>query len=87
MNSSVSNLILTGGDTTLGACSTLSIQNLNIVDELLSSIPLSTANYKNINLKVITKAGGFGDKDTLSKLIKKLTDWGKTGGFRPYKLN
>lgn len=76
-NSSVRNLILTGGDIALGVCSALGIQILNIVDELLPGIPLSTANSKNINLRIITKAGGFGDKDTLSKLIKKLTDWGE----------
>ncbi len=74
-NSSVRNLILTGGDIALGACSALGINNLNIVDELLPGIPLSTVNSKNIPLKIITKAGGFGDKYTLSKLIKKLTDW------------
>jgi len=74
-NSPARNIILTGGDIVLGVCSTLGIQNLNIVDELLPGIPLSTANLKNINLKIVTKAGGFGEKDTLFKLIKKLTDW------------
>jgi D-threonate/D-erythronate kinase len=74
-NSSVRNLILTGGDIALVVCSALGIQILNIVDELLPGIPLSTANSKNINLKIITKAGGFGDKDTLSKLINKLINW------------
>jgi len=74
-NSSARNIILTGGDIALGVCSALGIQNLNIVDELLPGIPLSTANLKNINLKIVTKAGGFGEKDTLFKLIKKLTDW------------
>ncbi len=74
-NSPAGNLILTGGDIALGACSALGIQNLNIVDELLPGIPLSIANLKNSNLKIVTKAGGFGEKDTLFKLIKKLTDW------------
>jgi len=74
-NSPARNIILTGGDIALGVCSALGIQNLNIVDELLPGIPLSTANLKNINLKIVTKAGGFGEKDTLFKLIKKLTDW------------
>ena len=74
-NSPVRNLILTGGDIALGVCSALGIQNLNIVGELLPGIPLSTANLKNFNLKIVTKAGGFGEKDTLFKLIKKLTDW------------
>ena len=76
-NSPVRNLILTGGDIALGICSALGIQNLKIIDELLPGIPLSMANSNNINLKVITKAGGFGDKDTLLKLIEKLTDWRK----------
>ena len=76
-NSPTRNLILTGGDIALGVCSALGIQNLNIVDELLPGIPLSTASLKDVNLKVITKAGGFGEKDTLSKLIKKLADWGE----------
>jgi len=74
-NSPARNLILTGGDIALGVCSALRIQNLYIVDELLPGIPLSIANLKNFNLKIVTKAGGFGEKDTLFKLIKKLTDW------------
>jgi len=74
-NSPTRNLILTGGDIALGVCSALGIQNLNIVDELLPGIPLSTANFKNFNLKIVTKAGGFGEKDTLFSLIKKLADW------------
>ena len=73
-SSPVRNLILTGGDIALGICSALGIQSLKIIDELLPGIPLSMANSNNINLKVITKAGGFGDKDTLLKLIEKLTD-------------
>ena len=74
-NSPARNLILTGGDIALGVCSALGIKNLYIVDELLPGIPLSIANLKNFNLKIVTKAGGFGEKDTLFKLIKKLTDW------------
>jgi len=74
-NSPAGNLILTGGDIALGVCSALGIKNLHIVDELLPGIPLSIANLKNFNLKIVTKAGGFGEKDTLFKLIKKLTDW------------
>jgi len=74
-NSLTRNLILTGGDIALGVCSALGIKNLHIVDELLPGIPLSTANLKNFNLKIVTKAGGFGEKDTLFKLIKKLTNW------------
>lgn len=72
--SHVRNLILTGGDLALGVCSALGINNLHIVDELLPGIPLSTAYLKNFTLQIITKAGGFGEKDALCKLIKKLND-------------
>ncbi len=74
-NSCARNLILTGGDIALGVCKKLNIYNMNIVDELLPGIPLSTANYKNYKLNIITKAGGFGKEDTLYNLINKLKNY------------
>jgi len=74
-NSSSRNLILTGGDVALGVCKELSIYNMNILDELLPGIPLAIANYKNYNLNIVTKAGGFGKEDTLYNLINKLKNY------------
>jgi len=74
-NSSSRNLILTGGDVALGACKELDISNLTILDELLPGIPLAIANYKNYNLNIVTKAGGFGKEDTLYELINKLKSY------------
>lgn len=74
-NSSSRNLILTGGDTALGVCKELGIYNMNILDELLPGIPLAIANYKNYNLNIVTKAGGFGKEDTLYHLINKLKNY------------
>ncbi|HER24097.1 MAG TPA: four-carbon acid sugar kinase family protein [Candidatus Atribacteria bacterium] len=71
-NTKARNLILTGGDVALGVCEELKIYSMNILDELLPGIPLTTANYKNLTLKIITKAGGFGKEDTLCILIDKL---------------
>ena len=71
-NSDVRNLILTGGDVALGVCKKLNIYNMNILDELLPGIPLSTAYYENHILNIITKAGGFGKEDTLYHLINKI---------------
>jgi uncharacterized protein YgbK (DUF1537 family) len=69
----INNLILTGGDTAIGVCSALGIYHLNIVDELLPGIPLSIGQFKgNINLKIVTKAGGFGEEETLDVLFEKL---------------
>jgi uncharacterized protein YgbK (DUF1537 family) len=68
-----SNIILTGGDTAIGVCSALGIYNLNIIDEFLPGIPLSIGQFKgSLNLKIVTKAGGFGEDDTLYVLLEKL---------------
>ena len=74
-NSYVRNLILTGGDVALGVCKELNIYNMNILDELLPGIPLAIANYKNYNLNIVTKAGGFGKEDALYNLINKLKNY------------
>jgi len=74
-NSDARNLILTGGDVALGVCKELGICNMNILDELLPGIPLAIANYKNYNLNIVTKAGGFGKEDTLYNLINKLKNY------------
>ena len=74
-NSDARNLILTGGDVALGVCKELGIYNMNILDELLPGIPLAIANYKNYNINIVTKAGGFGKEDTLYNLINKLKNY------------
>lgn len=71
--SPVKNLILSGGDTAMGVCSSLKIRKLHIIDEMLPGIPaLLVSSEKYQQLQIITKAGGFGDKDTFSKLVKKI---------------
>ncbi|MDI3547072.1 MAG: D-threonate/D-erythronate kinase [Halanaerobiales bacterium] len=73
----VENLILTGGDTAIGVCKELGINSLIILDELLPGIPLSFANNKHYkNIKLITKAGGFGGEDTLYQLALNLINYG-----------
>ena len=74
-NNCVRNLFLTGGDIALGVCEELGIYDMNILDELLPGIPLAIANYENYKLNIITKAGGFGKKDTLYNLINKLKNY------------
>ncbi|ODS40557.1 MAG: hypothetical protein A7315_02420 [Candidatus Altiarchaeales archaeon WOR_SM1_79] len=67
------NLILIGGDTAFGVCSKMGICTLNILDELLPGIPVSFSSLnKYAKLKIVTKAGGFGEEDTLYKLIDML---------------
>lgn len=70
----IRNLILTGGDIAISACRELGISNLELLGELLPGIPLTNARYDDNSLNIITKAGGFGEKDTLYNLIKQFQD-------------
>jgi len=72
---SINNVIITGGDTSIGVCRALGINNLKIHNEILPGIPLSTSRTNNHNVRLVTKAGGFGEADTLYKLINKLIDY------------
>lgn len=76
-NSHLRNLILTGGDVALGVCKALDISNLTILDELLPGIPLSITRYKSDPLNIMTKAGGFGQADTLYELMAKFKNYGE----------
>lgn len=71
-STSLRNLILTGGDIALGVCSASRISTLKILDELLPGIPLSSASSFGQELNIVTKAGGFGESDTLFKLVMAL---------------
>ena len=66
-------LVLTGGDLAMGVCARLSASALRIEEEVLPGIPCSTLTdgpFK--GLRLITKAGGFGAKDALWRIIQYL---------------
>jgi D-threonate/D-erythronate kinase len=67
----IRNLILTGGDIAISVCQELSISNLEVSGELLPGIPLTRACFQGDALNIITKAGGFGRRETLYELINK----------------
>lgn len=72
---STRNLILSGGDTAIGVCRALNIQRLQIIEELLPGIPISKTYADEYGpLQIITKAGGFGDENTLVQLLKKIRE-------------
>ncbi len=75
----INNLIITGGDTAIGVCKVLGINSLNMLDEVLPGISLSSVNNdKYGDIRLITKAGGFGEEDTLYQLVTKLMKHNKT---------
>jgi uncharacterized protein YgbK (DUF1537 family) len=66
-------LVLTGGDLAMGVYTRLSATALRIEDEVLPGIPCSTlADGPFASLRLVTKAGGFGEKDALVKIVQYL---------------
>jgi len=66
-------IVLTGGDLAMGVCERLSSSALRIEEEVLPGIPCSTLTdgpFK--GLRMVTKAGGFGEKDALWRIIQYL---------------
>jgi len=66
-------LVLTGGDLAMGVFTHLSASALRIEDEVLPGIPMSTIRDGPFaGLRLVTKAGGFGEKDAMVKIVQYL---------------
>jgi uncharacterized protein YgbK (DUF1537 family) len=66
-------LVLTGGDLAMGVCARLSSSALRIEEEVLPGIPCSTLTdgpFK--GLRLVTKAGGFGEKEAVWRIVQYL---------------
>ncbi len=75
VNGDVSGFLLTGGDIAIKVCEKLNIEALEILDEIDPGVPITKAilSRSDSDLFIITKAGGFGKKDTVSKSINLVT--------------
>jgi len=72
----INGMLLTGGDIALQTAKSLKVPGLVVENEVLPGIPIgyfSDAACKDI--KIITKAGGFGTEDAIYKVLEFL----KTG--------
>ena len=66
-------LVLTGGDLAMGVCRQLAASALRIEEEVLPGITCSTLmNGPFRGLRLVTKAGGFGEKDALWRITQYL---------------
>jgi uncharacterized protein YgbK (DUF1537 family) len=66
-------LVLTGGDLAMGVCERLSSTALRIEKEVLPGIPCSSLTDGPFQgLRVVTKAGGFGENDAVWRIIQFL---------------
>lgn len=61
--------LFTGGDTLLQSMKALDISNVKPESELSPGVVLSTIEWHNQKIQVITKSGGFGPENVLEQLI------------------
>jgi len=72
-NYNFSGLIIIGGDTSIKIMKAMNVDGIRIEKEVLPGIPMSRIlGGKFEGLRVVTKAGGFGDDYTLAKIMKHL---------------
>jgi uncharacterized protein YgbK (DUF1537 family) len=69
--SEVDGLILTGGDTAKAVCHRLGAVGAKLLDEVEPGIPLGRL-LGSSKLPVITKAGGFGNRQSLVGALRRL---------------
>lgn len=67
----ISGLVLTGGDTATAVCYSLKARGILILREIEPGIPLARLIGKH-ELQIVTKAGGFGNSDTLLHIYNVL---------------
>lgn len=69
----IAGIFLTGGDTAIGFLDQLACSTVEILEEVLIGIPLMrVCGTENDGLKIITKAGAFGNEDAIYFAMKKL---------------
>lgn len=69
-------LVLTGGDTAVGVARRLGAAGILLEGEVETGMPVGTLIGPN-PYRVVTKAGGFGEKDTLTRVVERLLAGGK----------
>jgi len=83
-NIKLSGLVLTGGDIALSSCSLLSATGFKVVEEVAPGIPVGLLKGGLCDgLRVVTKAGAFGDENALCKSIDCLKQYKKELNIEP----
>ncbi|WP_118183075.1 4-hydroxythreonine-4-phosphate dehydrogenase PdxA [Paraburkholderia phosphatilytica] len=65
-------LIATGGETARALLSAMGVATLQVNEEIETGVPLLAATHAGRNLPVVTKAGGFGNPETLYRAWRRL---------------
>lgn len=65
-------VVMTGGDTAKAICNRLGILDMELKFEVEAGLPLGLAKWRDKEISVITKAGGFGNEDSLVHVVDYL---------------
>jgi D-threonate/D-erythronate kinase len=72
-STSIGAIVLTGGEIARAVLSRLGIRGMRLLDEVEPGVPLGSS-LGALRIPVITKAGAFGDSDTLCRCLARLRD-------------
>jgi uncharacterized protein YgbK (DUF1537 family) len=71
-------LVATGGETAAALLARLGVHGISLVDEIEPGIPLGLT-LGDVSIPVVTKAGGFGNEESLTRIISRLRFIRQTG--------
>lgn len=77
----IDNAVVIGGDTLIGLCNSMGISELKIIGEVVEGVPITEPIIENNHkgqLKLISKAGGFGSLKTINTVIDNIIRRKKT---------
>ena len=75
----IGGLVLTGGDTAKAICGELGVNEMELHSEVEPGLPFGRIRSGEKDFWAITKAGGFGNEDSLVKAVEYMT--GKVGQY------
>ncbi|SDN11903.1 Uncharacterized conserved protein YgbK, DUF1537 family [Fictibacillus solisalsi] len=69
----IQGLVLTGGDTAKAVCSELGMDRMELRSEIEAGLPIGKLSNENSEYWAVTKAGGFGNEQSLVHALKYMT--------------
>lgn len=70
----MSSLFVIGGDTLMGIMNRLNCDFIAPLTEILPGVGLSMASFQNQSIQILTKPGGYGDKDVIVQIFNVIKE-------------
>lgn len=70
----ISSLFVIGGDTLMGIMNRLNCDSIAPKTEILPGVGLSLASFKNNNIHILTKPGGYGDENVIIQIFNHIEE-------------